>query len=92
MAQSQLADALLGKVAGENFRVGAGRRSSRLSLDGPLELPPLDVDAAVAGDGTLQSVKLRGGDKLMRAALAQGQRHRLRDQRRHRSRCRSCRR
>jgi len=36
----------------------------QLSLDGPLKLPPLDVDAAVAGDGSVQSVKLTGNDKL----------------------------
>jgi len=36
-----------------------------LSLDGPLKLPPLDVDAALSADGTVQSVHLTGNDKLL---------------------------
>ncbi len=64
VAQSQVAGALLGKVAGENFRV-ARVVIKQLSLEGPLKLPPLDVDAAVSGDGSLQSVRLSGGDKLV---------------------------
>ena len=63
LSQSQLADAVLGKVAGENFRVGR-IVIKQAKFDGPLSLPPLDVDAVVAGDGMLQLVKLSGGDKL----------------------------
>ena len=63
LSQSQLADAVLGKVSGENFRV-ARITIKQAKLDGPLALPALDVDAAVAGDGSLQSISLRGGDKL----------------------------
>ena len=63
ISQSQVADALLGKVAGGDFRI-ARITAKQLTLDGPLKLPPLDLDATVAGDGTLQSVKLSGGDKM----------------------------
>jgi hypothetical protein len=63
LSQSQLADAVLGKVSGENFRV-ARIMIKQAKLDGPLALPALDVDAVVSGDGSLQSISLRGGDKL----------------------------
>ncbi|MFY9316188.1 MAG: cell envelope integrity protein TolA, partial [Burkholderiales bacterium] len=63
IAQSQVGEALLGKVAGENFRIGRVT-VKQLALDGPLKLPPLDVDATVAGDGTFQTVRLSGADKL----------------------------
>ena len=64
LSQAQLADAVLGKVAGENFRV-ARIVIKQAKFDGPLALPALDVDAAVSGDGSLQSVSLLGGpDKL----------------------------
>ena len=63
LSQSQIADAVLGKVAGENFRV-ARIVIKQAKLDGPLALPALDVDATVSSDGSLQAVSLRGGDKL----------------------------
>jgi hypothetical protein len=63
ISQAQLADAVLGKVSGENFRV-ARIVIKQAKFDGPLALPPLDVEAAVSGDGMLQSVTARGGDKL----------------------------
>ncbi len=63
LPQSQLADAVLGKISGENFRV-ARVVIKQVKLTGPLTLPALDVEATVSGDGTLQSVSLRGGDKL----------------------------
>lgn len=62
-SQSQLADAVLGKVGGENFRV-ARVVVKQANLEGPLKLPPLDVEAVVAGDGSVQTLTLRGGDKL----------------------------
>lgn len=71
ISQSQVADALLGKVAGENFRV-ARITIKQLVLDGPLKLPALDIDAAVSGDGSLQSVKLTGADKLVVQLLPKG--------------------
>jgi hypothetical protein len=63
VSQSQLADAVLGKVSGDNFRVGR-IVIKQAKLDGPLALPAMDIEAAVSGDGSLQSVKLTGGDKL----------------------------
>jgi hypothetical protein len=63
IAQSQLGDAVLGKVSGENFRVGR-ILVKQVKFDGPLALPALDVEATVAADGSLDSVNLRGGDSL----------------------------
>jgi len=63
LSQAQLAEAVLGKIGGENFRVGRVI-IKQAKFDGPLTLPPLDVEATVSGDGSLQSVSLRGGDKL----------------------------
>ena len=62
-SQSQIADALLGKVSGANLRIG--RVSiKQLSLEGPVPLPPLDVEAEVGANGGFQTVKLTGGDKI----------------------------
>jgi len=63
LSQAQLADAVLGKAAGENFRLGRVT-IKQANLEGPLKLPPLDVDALVSGDGSLQSLTLRGPDNL----------------------------
>ncbi len=63
LSQAQLADAVLGKAAGANFRIGRVE-IRQANLEGPLKLPPLDVDALVSGDGSLQSLTLRGPDKL----------------------------
>jgi len=64
MGQSQVADALLGKAAGTNFRVGRVV-INQLSLEGPLKLPPLDVEATVSADGAMQSVRASGPEKLL---------------------------
>ena len=71
ISQAQLGDALLGKVSGENLRV-ARIVVKQLTLEGPLKLPPLDVEATVAGDGTLQAVRLTGGDKLVATLSPKG--------------------
>ncbi|MCC6210323.1 MAG: hypothetical protein IT513_04705 [Burkholderiales bacterium] len=63
MSQSQLGDALFGKAAGTNFRVGQVT-VRQLALDGPLKLPVLDVEATIGADGAVQSVRLAGADKL----------------------------
>ena len=63
LSQAQLGDAVLGNISGNNFRV-ARIAVKQAKLDGPLSLPPLDVDAVIASDGSVQSVTLRGGDKL----------------------------
>ncbi len=64
VSQSQLADAVLGKVAGANFGVGRVVIKQAI-LDGPLKLPPLDVDAVLLSDGSVRSLALTGGDKLV---------------------------
>ena len=71
LSQSQLGDAVLGKIGGENFHV-ARIVIKQAKFDGPLSLPALDVDAAVSGDGSLQSVTLRGADKLNVQLSAKG--------------------
>ena len=63
LSQGQLGDAVLGKASGAKFRVGR-ILIKQAKLDGPLTLPALDVEAAVSGDGSLQSVTLRGADKF----------------------------
>jgi hypothetical protein len=63
ISQSQLGGAVLGKVANDNFRIER-ILIKQAKFDGPLALPPLDVEAVVGGDGSLQSVTARGGDKL----------------------------
>ena len=71
LSQAQIGDALLGKVAGENFRVGRVT-AKQLVFDGPLKLPALDIDAAVGSDGTFQTVKLAGPDKLSATLTPKG--------------------
>src|SRR6185295_13618326 len=71
LSQSQLADAMLGKVAGENFR-GGRILIKQAKLDGPVTLPALDVEAVISGDGSVQSVSMRGGDKLVVQLLPKG--------------------
>src|SRR5260221_8030689 len=71
LSQSQLADAILGKVSSENFRV-ARVSIKQVKLDGPVALPPLDVDAVISGDGSVQTLTLRGPDKLEVKLTPQG--------------------
>ena len=63
LLQSQLADAVLGKVSGENFRVSR-IVIKQAKLEGTLLVPTLDGEATISGDGSLQSLALRGDDKL----------------------------
>jgi len=63
LSQAQLGEAFFGKVGGPNFRVGR-IVAKGVKMDGPLTLPPLDIDATVAGDGALQAVNISGPDKL----------------------------
>ena len=71
LSQTQLGDALTGKAAGENFRVSR-IVVKQLVLEGPLKLPPVDVDATIGGDGMLQTVKLTGADKLVATLTPKG--------------------
>jgi hypothetical protein len=63
LSQAQLADAVLGKAAGENFKVGRVQ-VRQATLDGPMKVPALDIDAVIAADGSVQSLTLSGADKL----------------------------
>ncbi len=63
LSQAALGQAMFGKVSGDNFRVGRIVLKS-VKLDGPLTLPPLDVDAVIGGDGSVQVVNIGGPDKL----------------------------
>ena len=64
VSQAQLGEAFFGKVGGPNFRVGR-IVAKGLKADGPLTLPPLDIDATVGGEGALQAVNISGPDKLV---------------------------
>ncbi len=63
VSQDQLGAALLGKVQGANLKVGR-ILVKQVKLDGPVKLPPLDVEIVIGGDGALQSIKLTGPEKL----------------------------
>ena len=63
LLQSQLADVVLGKISGANFRV-ARIVIKQAKLEGTLVVPALDGEATISGDGSLQSLALRGEDKL----------------------------
>jgi len=64
LTQGQLGAALFGRLGGDDLRI-ARVVAKKLKLDGPLPLPPLDADAVISGDGTLQSLTLQGGDKMV---------------------------
>jgi actin-related protein len=61
--QADLAAAMLGKIASDNFQVER-IVAKGMKLEGPLALPPLDAEAKIAGDGAVQSITLSGPDKL----------------------------
>jgi hypothetical protein len=63
LSQGQLGEAVLSKMSGDNFRVGRIVVKQAV-LEGPIKLPALDAEAIAAGDGALQSLTLRGPDKL----------------------------
>jgi hypothetical protein len=64
ISQQALGEALFTRVKGDNFRVSR-IAANALKLEGPVPLPPLDVEAVVGLDGALRSVHLRGPDNLM---------------------------
>ena len=63
LEQAAVAEALLGRLRGGELRIGE-IRAARLRLEGPLELPQLDVEAIFGPDRALQRVELRGPEKL----------------------------
>ncbi len=63
VSQASLGAALFGKAGGGDFNV-ARVSAKQVKLDGPLALPALDLEAVIGGGGTLQTVTLRGAEKL----------------------------
>lgn len=61
--QDALGAALFGKAAAPNFRI-ARLRAKQLRMEGPLALPPLELEAVFDADGSLRSATLRGPDGL----------------------------
>jgi hypothetical protein len=59
LPQSSLGGALFGSLKGERLRV-ARVVAKDVKLEGPLALPTLDFDAAIGGDGRVNSVRLSG--------------------------------
>jgi hypothetical protein len=64
LPQDALADVLFGQAKwGERFSI-ASVVVNQLRLDGPLALPPLEMEAFLGTDGAVRSVRLRGPDGL----------------------------
>ncbi|HTL25162.1 MAG TPA: hypothetical protein VL280_01055, partial [Burkholderiales bacterium] len=61
--QELLGAALFGTLQGSDLKIGA-IAAKQLKLEGPLAVPPLDVDAAIGADGSVQSVRISGPDRL----------------------------
>src|SRR5467141_2646823 len=64
LPQDALGEALFAKANGENFTVGRVV-AKQLKLEGPLPLPPLDVDAALDAAGALRLASLAGPENLV---------------------------
>src|SRR6185369_13269994 len=63
IGEEHLGTALLGTLQGSDFKVGTVT-AKQLKLEGPIALPPLDAEAVIAPDGTLQSLKITGPERL----------------------------
>jgi hypothetical protein len=63
IGEEHLGAALLGTLQGSDFKVGTVT-AKQLKLEGPIALPPLDAEAVIAPDGTLQSLKISGPERL----------------------------
>jgi len=63
LPQAALGGLFGAKVRGENFSVGR-INAKNVKLAGPLQLPALDVDLALAEDGSVTSTSVRGPDGL----------------------------
>ncbi len=59
LPQSVLGGALFGSLKGDRLRV-ARVVAKEVKLEGPLALPMIDFDAAIGGDGRVNSVRLSG--------------------------------
>src|SRR5712691_4763879 len=71
LPQDVLGEALFAKANGENFTVGRVV-AKQLKLEGPLPLPPLDVDAALDAAGALRLASLAGPENLVANLSSKG--------------------
>src|SRR5205809_812957 len=69
--QDVLGEALFARANGENFKVGRVL-AKQLKLEGPLPLPPLDVDVALDATGMPRVVSLAGPENLVANLSSKG--------------------
>ena len=71
LPQDVLGEALFAKANGENFTLGRVV-ATQLKLEGPLPLPPLDVDVALDAAGALRVASLAGPENLVANLSSKG--------------------
>src|SRR5216684_6977176 len=71
LPQDVLGEALFAKANGENFTVGRVV-ATQLKLEGPLPLPPFDVDVALDAAGALRVASLAGPENLVANLSSKG--------------------
>jgi hypothetical protein len=71
LPQDVLGEALFARANGENFTVGRVV-ATQLKLEGPLPLPPLDVDVALDAAGALRLASLAGPENLVANLSSKG--------------------
>ena len=69
--QDVLGEALFARANGENFKLGRVL-AKQLKLEGPLPLPPLDVDVALDATGLPRVVSLAGPENLVANLSSKG--------------------
>src|SRR5216684_1288242 len=71
LPQDVLGEALFAKANGENFTLGRVV-ATQLKLEGPLPLPPFDVDVALDAAGALRVASLAGPENLVANLSSKG--------------------
>ena len=71
LPQDVLGEALFARANGENFKLGRVV-AKQLKLEGPLPLPPLDVDVALDATGMPRVVSLAGPENLVANLSSKG--------------------
>src|SRR5438309_5848363 len=71
LPQDVLGEALFAKANGENFTLGRVV-ATQLKFEGPLPLPPLDVDVALDAAGALRVASLAGPENLVANLSSRG--------------------
>src|SRR5229473_2116935 len=71
LPQDMLGEALFAKANGENFTLGRVV-ATQLKLEGPLPLPPFDVDVALDAAGALRVASLAGPENLVANLSSKG--------------------